>query len=140
VDNLYGAGRVDAWDEVWFYASDISSSKSNAPTVLSYSWYEHTYNRYNEPLWVYDPTSGEDWYKFFCYDTLFIAVAADGDPDLVLRIRLIDRNSAVLTQSTAGNYRSIGYWAQYSGEYYVQIVVEQHSGDYYDISIMTTPS
>ncbi len=109
-------------------------------TVLTYSWYEHSYTRYNEPLWVYDPTSGRDWYKFYCYANLFIAITADGDPDLILRIRIYDRYLNLITQSTAGNYRSIGHLAQYSGKYYVRINVEQYSGDYYDISIMTTPS
>jgi hypothetical protein len=102
--------------------------------------YEHTYNRYNEPLWVYDPTSGKDWYKIYCYNNLYIAITADGDPDLVLRISLYDKYLNFIKQSTAGNYRSIGHWAQYSGKYYIQINVEQYSGDYYDISITTTPS
>ncbi|MFX1369497.1 MAG: S8 family serine peptidase, partial [Promethearchaeota archaeon] len=140
VDNSFGAGRIDAWDEVWFYSSDVSSLSSNAPTVLTYSWYEHSYSRYNEPLWVNDPSGGKDWYKIYCYSSLFIAITADGDPDLILRICLYDRYLGFIKQSTAGNYRSIGHTAQYSGVYYIRINVEQYSGDYYDIIIMTTPS
>lgn len=140
LDNKYGAGRIDAWDEMWFYGSDISSSSSNAPTVLYYSWNEHSYSHNNEPLWVYDPTSGRDYYKFYCYSSLFIAITANGDPDLMLRIRLYDRYLNQITYSTVGNDRNIGHQAQYSGIYYVRIDVEQYSGDYYDITIMTTPS
>ena len=140
LDNKYGAGRVDAWYEQRFYDIDISSSSSNAPKVLDYSWYEQTYSHNNEPLWVCDPTSGRDWYKLDCYTSLFIAIAVLGDPDLVMRIQVFDRYLDLIAQSYPGNHRSIGIWAQYSGTYYVRIVVEQYSGDYYDITIMTTPS
>ncbi|MGV9170024.1 MAG: S8 family serine peptidase, partial [Promethearchaeia archaeon] len=140
LDDDYGAGRVSASKQHGFYTDDISSYKDDAPTVLSYSWLEQSYNHNNEPLWVYDPEDGEDWYRVQCYSGLFIAVSADGDPDLILRVRIWNKYSQIVASSYPGNYRSIGHWAQYSGEYYIQVVVEEYSGDYYDIDIMTTPS
>ncbi len=140
LDNDFGAGRVDAYDEVNFYETDISSSMSNAPLVLRLSWSEHSYNRNNEPLWIHDPTEGADWYKIKCYQGLFIYISADGDPDLILRIILCDTNGHFIKQSTVGNYRTLGHWATYKGKYYIKIIVEQYSGDYYDITILTTPS
>lgn len=141
-DNDYGTGRVDAWDEVSFYSSDISTSSSDAPLVLSYSWSLNPYSHPNEPLWVRDRNyfPGQDWYKFNCYSGLFITATAYSDPDLVLRIKLFDANMNLLTLSFVGSYVYIGYFAQYSGEYYIQVTVEEFSGDYYDITITTTPS
>ena len=65
---------------------------------------------------------------------------ADGDPDLVLRIQLYDRYLSLICQSIPGNYRNLGHTATYTGVYYFRVVVEQYSGDYYDVDIMTTPS
>jgi len=67
-------------------------------------------------------------------------IAVAGDPDLGMRIQIFDRYLNLIAQSYPRNYRSIGVWAQYSGTHYVRIVVEQYSGDYYDITISTTPS
>ncbi len=138
LDNIHGAGRVDAQDEVNFYETDISASRDTAPLVLRF--YQHEYNRYNEPLWVEDPSSGADWYKIKCYQNLIISVEADGDPDLILRIQLYDYNGVFIKQSSAGNWKFLSHTATYQGRYYVRILVQQYTGDYYDITIATIPS
>jgi subtilisin family serine protease len=141
-DSDYGAGRVDALDELSFYTSDISTSSSDAPLVLDYSYSLNPYSHPNEPLWVRDPNyfPGQDWYKFNCYSGLFITATAYSDPDLVLRIKLFDANMNLLALSSVGSYVYVGYFAQYSEKYYIQVTVEVYSGDYYDITIITTPS
>ncbi len=147
-DNSYGAGRIDAWDELLFYITDISGSYFNAPTVITKSWSDKNYYHDNEPLWAGDPSSMADWYKIFCYDSIFIYAKASGDPDLVLIVSIWDKNLVKKAESYYGRIRNVGYWSTYEGTYYVKVEVYKNgnlyrgqvSGDFYDVHIMTTVS
>lgn len=147
-DNYYGAGRIDAWTELLFYVYDVSSTYSNAPTVITYSWSDKHYYRYNEPLWAGDSSGMADWYKVLCYSGIFIYAQATGDPDLVLVISIWNKNLVKVAESYHGRVRNVGYWSTYKGTYYVKVEVYkdgnvysgQVSGDYYDVHITTTLS
>ncbi|MHA2025649.1 MAG: S8 family serine peptidase [Candidatus Thorarchaeota archaeon] len=144
-DYKRGAGRIDAvhnWD--FLESQDISDSFSDAPLVIDYSWYERSYPHTNEPLWVWDSGYyyflGGDYYKVNAEVGIFIYAEAWGDPDLLLKIRIYDKNHNLLTQSYIGNHRSCGWTASYRGAYYIRVSAENLSGDWYDITISTTPS
>lgn len=141
-DNNYGAGRVDMQDNWMFVHDDISRGFSDAPLVLGYSWYEQSYTRQNEGLWPYDdagPNYG-DYYKLNAYSGIFVYAEAHGDPDLQLKIRIYDRYYNLLVESFVGRDKNVGWWAAYSGVYYVRISAENLSADWYRVSILTTPS
>ena len=138
VDNKYGAGRVDALDEYTFLTGDISEWYSDAYLAISYQ--EKTWNWNNEPMWVCDDNYESDWYKVRMYTNWFLYVAAFGDPDLLLKIRIYDKNLNTVATSTTGNDRTLGCWSTYTGTYYIRIWGQDHTGDYYDIQIITTAS
>ena len=52
----------------------------------------------------------------------------------------LDSSLNTLAYSTTGNDRYVGYTSTYSGVYYIRVCGQDHTGDYYDISILTTPS
>jgi len=137
-DNSYGAGRVDALDEWSYIVDDVSTWYSDAPLVISYQ--DKTWNWYNEPMWVCDDNYESDWYKVRMYTDWLLYAAANGDPDLLLKVRLYDKNLNVVASSTTGNYRNVGYWSTYSGYYYVRVSGQDHTGNYYDMAIITTAS
>ncbi len=139
-DNSYGAGRIDAWSEIWFINTDISKSSSTAPLALGYSWNTHSYKRYDEPLWVYDKDNGADWYKLYCYNGLLMAISVRCDPDLIARIYLYNYNLQEIKRSSESTSPTLEHTTTYSGLYYIKILVRQYTGDYYDITILTGPS
>lgn len=138
LDDFYGAGRIDALDAYTFLTGDISEWYQDAYLAASYQ--EKTWNWYNEPMWVCDDDYESDWYKVNMYTDWFLYVGAYGDPDLLLKIQIYDKNLNVVTTSTTGNDRTLGYWSTYTGTYYIRIWGQSHTGDYYDIQIITTAS
>jgi subtilisin family serine protease len=147
-DNSYGAGRIDAWDELLFYITDKSSAYSDAPTAITKSWSDKHYYHTDEPLWAGDPSGMADWYKVLCYPDIFIYAQVSGDPDLVLVVSIWDENPVKKAESAYGRIRNVGYWSTYEGAYYVKVEVYKNgnlysgqvSGDFYDVHIMTTLS
>jgi serine protease AprX len=137
-DDDYGSGRVDAYDAYIFLTKDISEWYSDAYLTISYR--DHTWPRNNEPMWDGDDNYHSDWYKVNMYTNWYLYVEAWGDPDLLLKIRIYDRNLAVVATSSTGNDRTLGCWSTYTGEYYIRIWGQQKTGDYYDIHITTTAS
>jgi serine protease AprX len=139
-DYKFGAGRVDAEETYSFLTTDVSSAYKVAPLVLDYE-YEEEYDRDNEPMWVGDYNNGDDWYKFNCEEDYFIYVDVNGDPDLVIIVQIIDEdNETVLAASYPGQSRNVGYWATYDGVYYAKVIIQDYSGDWYDIEIVLTAS
>lgn len=137
-DNKNGAGMVDAMLTFEFWNNDVSSSYADAKsTIVNPSWEDQSWERTNEPMWVYD---GEDWYWLMCYTGKFIWVQVLGDPDFIGTVYILDQNRNVLWHSYPMRNPSVGVAAGYSGLYYVKVTVESFSGDYYDISIHTTLS
>jgi subtilisin family serine protease len=144
-DNYYGAGRVDAWDELLFYVQDISTSLNDAPKVISKSWSDQNYYLYNQPLWAGDPNGMADWYKIECYKGIFIYADVHGDPDLVLVVSIWNKDGHKEAESYPGRWRVVGLFSEYQGKYYFKVEVYHAfsgsvSGDYYDIHILTTMS
>lgn len=138
VDNDYGAGRIDALDEYNFIETDVSSSSSDAWLMIYYQdktqWY------YNQPLWCDDEDYQSDWFKVYVYNGWFIWAKAWGDPDLLLQVRIYDKYLNLKKSSTVGNDKSADYTATYNGVYYIRVQSMQHSGDYYDMEVVTTAS
>ncbi|MFW9843485.1 MAG: S8 family serine peptidase, partial [Candidatus Thorarchaeota archaeon] len=137
-DNLYGAGRVDAWNAYYFYASDISYSASSAPRVINNEL--KTYWLYNQPLWARDKDGHSDWFKVYARTDWLIAVQAYGDPDLLSKITIYNYNLQPIKYSAVARNPGTSTFATYTGYYYIRIQSQSYTGDYYDISITTTLS
>jgi serine protease AprX len=138
-DNMYGAGRIAALSTYDFLTTDVSSARLGSPIVLSYT-YEESYDSDNEPLWVYDETDGADYYKVQCDTDYFIYARVWGDPDLEVKVQILDWEGDLLISSYSGEDRNVGYWANYTGVYYIKVIVQDYSGDWYDIHVLLTAS
>ena len=93
-------------------------------------------------MWVADLWNGEDWYKLYCLETIMITVDVWGNPDVVIKIWILNYLRQVLSYSRyyINNHAHAGHVTTYRGPYYVKISVQDYSGDYYDIRIHTIPS
>jgi len=137
-DNDFGSGRIDALDAYTFAEYDVSTSSSNAYLLISYQDASYTY--YSEPLWCRDKDYRSDWFKVRIYSGWLLSTTAYGDPDLLLRLRIYDKYLNLVAESTVGRIKSVGYTTTYSGVYYIRIQSQEYTGDYYDLSVTTTPS
>lgn len=138
-DNKNGAGFVDAMNAWNFLQNDISSRYTDAEDTLGESTSEQEWWHTDEPLWVADLVDGEDWYELECLETIMITVDVWGDPDVIIKIWILNYRRHELSSSTyyIDNHALAGHVTTYQGLYYVKITVLDFSGDYYDIRIHT---
>lgn len=138
LDNAYGAGRVDALKEYQFLVNDVSEYLTDAYLAISYQ--DTSWTWVNEPMWGCDALYGNDFYKVNIYSNWFLYATVYGDPDLSIKVRIYDKYGYLVATSTAGQVKTVSYWSTYTGVYYFSVWVQNHSGDWYDITIGTTPS